>query len=67
MSDQPSKYFLQSLAKGLQVLQVIAKSPRSIGISELARRLETNSATITRCCHTLAYLGYVTKNSQKRW
>ena len=65
--DQSSKYFLQSLAKGLRVLQIIAQSPGSIGISEIARRLGTNNATITRCCHTLAYLGYVTKDSRKRW
>ncbi len=67
MPDPSSKYFLQSLAKGLKVLQVIAQSPQAIGISDLARQLETNSATITRCCHTLASLGYVTKDKQKRW
>ena len=67
MSVQHSKYFLQSLAKGLRVLQIIAKSPHSIGISELAKKLKTSNTTITRCCYTLANLGYVTKDSQKRW
>ncbi|MCF8107915.1 MAG: helix-turn-helix domain-containing protein [Desulfohalobiaceae bacterium] len=66
-SDQPSKYFLQSLVKGLRVLQIIAQSPRSMDISEIVRRMGTIKATITRCCHTLAYLGYVTKYSRKRW
>jgi IclR family pca regulon transcriptional regulator len=67
MADQHSNYFLQSLAKGLKVLQIIAQSPASIGISELAAKLDSNSATITRCCYTLASLGYVTKDSRKRW
>ncbi len=67
MPDQHSKYYLQSLAKGLRVLQIIAQSPSSISISELTSKLETNSATITRCCYTLASLGYVTKDSRKRW
>lgn len=67
MSEQHSKYFLQSLAKGLRVLQIIAQSPRSVSITELAKRLQTNSATIIRCCHTLASLGYLSKDFQKRW
>ncbi|MCF8106380.1 MAG: IclR family transcriptional regulator [Desulfohalobiaceae bacterium] len=67
MTDSNSKYYLQSLAKGIKVLQIIAQSPQPIGVSDLARQLETNNATITRCCHTLSSLGYVAKDKQKRW
>lgn len=67
MTDTDSSYYLQSLAMGFKVLQIIAQAPQSIGVSEIARRLGSNSTTITRCCHPLASLGYVSKDSQKHW
>lgn len=67
MSDTHSKYYLQSLAKGIQVLKVISQSSKPIGITEIARKLNTNNATVSRICYTLSYLGYITKDPQKRW
>ncbi|MDZ7762502.1 MAG: IclR family transcriptional regulator C-terminal domain-containing protein [Desulfovermiculus sp.] len=67
MPDTHSKYYLQSLAKGIQVLKVISQSSKPIGITEIARKLNTNNATVSRICYTLSYLGYITKDIQKRW
>ena len=65
MPGENPRYFLQSLAKGLGVIQTLAKAKEHLSLSELSRRAETNNATVTRICHTLAELGFVKRDKQR--
>ncbi len=67
MTEKDSRYFLKSLAKGLHVLNTLANSQNPLGLVELSRRSGTNNATVTRICHTLAELGYVRRDRQRRF
>lgn len=64
--DNP-RYFMQSLAKGLNVLQCLAASEQPLSLSQVARAAGINNATATRCCHTLARLGYITRDANLRF
>lgn len=67
MTGESSRYFLKSLAKGMHVLQILADSQEPLGLVELSRRAETNNATVTRICYTLAEMGYVRRDRQRRF
>lgn len=67
MTGDNSRYFLQSLAKGMHVLHTLANSQKPLGLVDLSRRAGTNNATVTRICHTLAELGYVRRDRQRRF
>ncbi len=67
MDEGNSRYFLKSLAKGLHVLQIMAESKDSLSLAQLSRRAGTNNATATRICNTLAELGFVRRDSQRRF
>ena len=67
--DIPNKnrYFIQSLAKGLSVLQTFSKVGSPITLSELAQALGTTNTTATRLCYTLTELGFIRRDGQKRY
>jgi IclR family pca regulon transcriptional regulator len=67
MNGNNSRYFLKSLAKGMNVLYTLANSGEPLGLVELSRRSRTNNATVTRICHTLAELGYLSRDRQRRF
>jgi DNA-binding IclR family transcriptional regulator len=50
---------IQSLARGLRVLEIMAEMTEGIGVTELADRLEVNKATASRLVHTLLAHGFV--------
>lgn len=62
-----SPYFVSSLARGLKVLEAFGKSPNPLTLSEIAQSLGTNKTTATRFCHTLTALGYIKRDSQRRY
>lgn len=61
------RYFVQSLEKGLKLLQVFCREARPLTLSEIAEKMDTNLALATRFCHTLTHLGYLHKGKQKRY
>lgn len=67
MAGGTPRYFLQSLAKGMHVLQILAESKHPLALAELSRRAGANDATVTRICHTLSELGYVQRDRQRRF
>ncbi len=67
MDQDNDRYFLKSLAKGMHVLQILAESKGTLTLSELSRSAGTNNATVTRICNTLAQLGFVRRDSQRRY
>ena len=52
---------IQSLARGLAILEFMADSEGGLGVTEIAERLEVNKATASRMVATLAEHGYVEK------
>ena len=51
--------FMLSLARGLEVLEVTARSAKPVTIAEASRATGLSRAAVRRCFHTLAVLGYV--------
>ncbi len=62
-----SRYFLQSLAKGLTVLQAMAEANQPMALSEIARAASTSNATATRICYTLSQMGFIDRDPQRRF
>jgi IclR family pca regulon transcriptional regulator len=71
MTDGDSKkhenYFMQSLAKGIQVLETVADASRPMSLTEISRKTDLNIATTTRCCHTLQSLGFLQRDRQRHF
>ncbi|WP_161955070.1 IclR family transcriptional regulator [Moorella sp. Hama-1] len=51
--------YVQSLEKGLKVLEALAAAGGGVGLSELSRRLGLNKSTVYRLLTTLKAYGYV--------
>lgn len=66
-SLKKDRYFLQSLASGISVLEVIADSDCPLSLSEIARHLNTSKTTATRICHTLSELQLLQKNENNKY
>lgn len=64
--DQPD-YFNRSLAKGLKVLEALARADTPLSLSEITATLQTNNTTTTRLCYTLYHLGFIQRDAQKRY
>lgn len=52
---------IQSLARGLRILELMADAEEGLGVIEIADRLEVNKATASRMINTLAEYGYAEK------
>lgn len=50
-----------TLIKGLQLLEVLARSRRSMGVTELAEQLELGKSNVHRLLQALVDLGYVSR------
>lgn len=57
---------IQSLARGLKILKLMAQADEGLGVTELADRLEVNKATASRMIHTLRDHGFVELASDGR-
>ncbi|MFC3678388.1 IclR family transcriptional regulator [Ferrovibrio xuzhouensis] len=56
-----------TLSKGLQILEVLAASPSSIGITQLAMQLELNKSNVHRLIQTLSAMNYVTQEPDRTY
>ncbi len=65
--DDKTAYYMKSLATGLKVLEVMAEAGRPMVLTEIARVMGLNNATATRCCQTLATLGFVRRDTKRRY
>ncbi len=61
------RYFINSLAKGLSVLQAFGEAGHPLTLSEVAKALGANNTTATRLCYTLTELGFIQKDGQRRY
>lgn len=57
--------FVQSLARGLDVITAFDSDHRSLTLSQVAQRTGLNRATARRFLHTLLTLGYVHQENQR--
>ena len=69
MADQnsQSRYFIQSLARGLTALKTLAQAGRPLTLSELAAEMGINTTTATRLCYTLSAMDFIKKDGQKNY
>lgn len=56
----------RSLDRGLAILEALAKSPRSLGVSELGRLLDIDKASVHRLLAVLARRGYIEQDPVTR-
>jgi len=61
------RYFINSLAKGLTVLQTFGEAGHPLTLSEVSNALGANNTTATRLCYTLTELGFIQKDGQRRY
>ena len=66
-SLKKERYFLQSLASGIRVLEFIAESGRPITLSEIASHVKTSKTTATRICYTLSELQLLQRNEHNQY
>ncbi len=57
---------IQSLARGLRILKIMADADHGIGVTELSEYLGVNKATASRMVHTLLKAGFVEKAADGR-
>ena len=50
---------MQTLARGLRILDLIADADRALGVTEIAHQLQLDKSTVSRLVRTLANYGYV--------
>lgn len=64
-ADNP-KNLVQSLAKGMRVLEAFTDREPELGLAEVARRAGLDNATAFRMLNTLVTLGYVRRQGNGR-
>jgi IclR family pca regulon transcriptional regulator len=62
-----SRYFIHSLAKGLECIRVIAQAEKPVSLSDLALAMNINKSTLIRFCYTLEELGYIQRDANKKY
>ncbi len=67
ISMQRPRYFINSIAKGLAVLEAFSEAGHPLTLSKIAAALKANNTTATRLCYTLTELGFIQKDEQKRY
>lgn len=61
------RYFVQSLPKGLLVLQAFTEAHHPLTLTEIANIIGTNKTVVTRFCYTLAELGFIQRDIHRRY
>lgn len=59
--------FIHSLATGLKCIETFAKLGRPLTLSEIASEMGTNKPTASRICYTLQELGFLQRDTSKRY
>jgi IclR family acetate operon transcriptional repressor len=57
---------IQSLARGLMILEKLAKAPEGLGITELAEEFAVDKGSMSRLMQTLANYGFAEKDPRTR-
>lgn len=65
--DEPAKSSVQSLAKGLRILETFAPDDEPLTVTEIAERADLDPGTAFRMLNTLVALGYVARSEKRRY
>lgn len=65
--ERKTKHFVQSLAKGLTVLQAFSPDREMLTLTEVAKLADMNAPTAQRFTDTLVELGYLKRNRRKEF
>ncbi|MBE0688572.1 MAG: helix-turn-helix domain-containing protein, partial [Anaerolineae bacterium] len=57
---------IQSLARGLEILDLLADAEQGMGIGEFANHLNVDKSSASRLLHTLASYGYAEQDADTR-
>ena len=57
---------IRSITKGLRLLEALASAPAPLGVTELARKLDLDKASVSRMLKTLEQSGFVAKDAQSQ-
>jgi len=60
-----SRYFIKSIHKALDVLEVLASEAKGLGLTEISKRLNMQLSTAHRILSTLKHRGYIEQESAK--
>jgi DNA-binding IclR family transcriptional regulator len=66
MSKRTDSLFVQSLAKGLRLLECFADRPSPMSLNDLAEACDVDRSTVQRMTHTLVAMGYLERGSNGR-
>ena len=66
MTARPDTLFIQSLAKGMKVLECFADHPAPLSINEITEYCEIDRSAAQRMTHTLVSLGYLERGVNGR-
>lgn len=66
-SAKAQKSSVQSLAKGLRILEIFTADDEPLTVTEIAERAELDPGTAFRMLNTLVALGYVTRSEKRRY
>lgn len=56
------KYYIETLARGLQILEVFSKESPSLSLTQIVSATGLNKSTVFRFVHTLEKLGYLERD-----
>lgn len=57
--------YVQTLERALDILEVLARSDESLGVTEIGNRIGLHKSTVHRILQTLCYRGYVEKEKER--
>jgi IclR family pca regulon transcriptional regulator len=66
MNDVESRYYIESLARGLQILEAFSVESPSLSLTEISLIVGLGKSTVFRFVYTLEKLGYLTRDPETK-
>jgi len=60
------RYYIESLGRGLQILEVFSEASPSLSLTEIASIVKLDKSTVFRCVHTLESLDYLERDPETK-
>ncbi len=60
------KYYIESLGRGLQILEAFSESSPSLSLTEIASTVDLDKSTVFRSVHTLEQLGFLERDRETK-
>lgn len=66
MTALNGRYFVSTLARGMQVLETFSQTSPQLSLTQIASRLDLDKSTAFRILYTLEHLGYLERDARTR-